>query len=257
VYHSVTIAKENYMSGVPLWTWLIGSLFVAALVVGVWQLQGRKTAFRQIAQELGGSCIENTLTAQVVVPTPVGKVTLDTFTSWSRGDTPNSTIHTRLRLPLVALQPFEFALLSRTVGSQLLMQMVQSPIGQLATVGSTKVQESLHVLRLEEIALGNNAFDRSFILKSTQEMQARQLFANVKEHLPRSHEFVLTLQPYSGASSTRGTQTMVLQFQEKGVVTNAAYLRGVCNLLQHLAQELQRSGMVSSQKPPVASPLPL
>jgi hypothetical protein len=67
------------MSGVPLWTWLIGALFVAALLHGLWQLQGRKTAFRQIAQELGGSCIENTLTAQVVVPTPVGKVTLDTL----------------------------------------------------------------------------------------------------------------------------------------------------------------------------------
>jgi hypothetical protein len=245
------------MSGVPLWTWLIGALFVAALLHGLWQLQGRKTAFRQIAQELGGSCIENTLTAQVVVPTPVGKVTLDTFTSWSRGDTPNSTIHTRLRLPLVALQPFEFALLSRTVGAQLLMQMVQSPVGQLATVGSTKAQESLHVLRLEEIALGDSAFDRSFILKSTQEMQAKQLFAQVKEHLPRQHEFVLTLQPYSGANSPRGTQTMVLHFQEKGVVTDVAHLRTVCRLLEHIVQELQRSGMASTQKPLVPTPLAL
>jgi hypothetical protein len=137
------------------------------------------------------------------------------------------------------------------------MQMVQSPIGQLATVGSTKVQESLHVLRLEEIALGNNAFDRSFILKSTQEMQARQLFANVKEHLPRSHEFVLTLQPYSGASSTRGTQTMVLHFQEKGIVTDVARVREICQLLQHIVQELQHAGIASNQKAPVASPLAL
>ncbi len=245
------------MSGVPLWMWLIGALFVAALLQGLWQFQSRKTAFRTIAQELGGSCVENTLTAQVVVPTPMGTVTLDTFTSWSRGDTPNSTVYTRLRLPLVMLQPFEFALLSRTVGAQLLMQMVQSPLTQLATVGSTKAQESLHVLRLEEIALGDSAFDRSFILKSTQEMQAKQLFAQVKEHLPKHHEFVLLLRPYSDAASPHGTQTMVLHFQEKGVVTDAAYLRRVCNLLQQLAQELQRSGLASTQKPLVPTPLAL
>lgn len=245
------------MSGVPWWTWLLGGLFVAALVHGLWQLQGRKAAFRQVAQELGGSCVENTLTAQVVVPTPVGKVTLDTFTSWSRGDTPNSTIHTRLRLPLLALQPFEFALMSRTTGTQLLMQMVQSPVGQLATVGSTKAQESLHVLRLDEIALGDSAFDRSFILKSPQETQARQLFAQVTEHLPRSQEFVLILRPYSDTVPSHGTQIMMLHYQEKGVVTDTAHLRNVCQLLQHLAQELQHAGIASNQKASVASPLAL
>jgi hypothetical protein len=245
------------MSGVPWWTWLLGGLFVAALVHGLWQLQGRKAAFRQVAQELGGSCVENTLTAQVVVPTPVGKVTLDTFTSWSRGDTPNSTIHTRLRLPLLALQPFEFALMSRTTGTQLLMQMVQSPVGHLATVGSTKAQESLHVLRLDEITLGDNAFNRSFILKSPQEMQARQLFAQLKEHLPRPHEFVLILRPYSDAASSHGTQTVVLHYQEKGVVTHVAHLRNVCELLQDIVQELQRCGIASSQKPSVPTPLAL
>ncbi|HEX8236879.1 MAG TPA: hypothetical protein VF600_13055 [Abditibacteriaceae bacterium] len=245
------------MSGVPLWTWLIGALFVAALLHGLWQLGQRKTAFRQIAQELGGSCIENTLTAQVVVPTAVGKLTLDTFTSWSRGDTPKSTTYTRLRLPLVALQPFEFTLMSRTPGTQLLMQMVQSPLGQLATVGSTKAQESLHVLRLNEIALGDSAFDRSFILKSPQEMQAKQLFAQVKEHLPKPYEFVLILQPYSAAASSHRTQTMVLHYQEKGVATDVAHLRNVCDLLQHLAQELQRRGIASNEKAQVASPLAL
>lgn len=245
------------MSGVPLWTWLIGALFVAALLHGLWQLQGRKSAFRKVAQELGGSCVENTLTSQVLVPTEASADTLDTFTSWSRGDTPSSTIHTRLRLPLVALQPFEFALMSRTLGTQLLMQVVQSPLGQVGTLGSAKAQESLHVLRLDEIALGDSTFGRSFILKSIQEMQAKQLFAHVKEHLLRSYEFVLLLRPYSDAVRSPGTQTIVLHYQEKGVVTDSANLRQVCDLLQHIGLELQRSRIASNQKPPVASPLPL
>jgi hypothetical protein len=137
------------------------------------------------------------------------------------------------------------------------MQVVQSPLGQLATVGSTKAQESLHVLRLHEIKLGDSAFDRSFILKSTQGMQAKQLLEKVKEHIPGPHEFMLFLQPYSGAASAHGARTMVLHYQEKGVVTDVAHLRQVCALLQHIVQELQHSGSASDQKAPVPSPLPL
>jgi hypothetical protein len=235
----------------------MGAFFVAALLHGLWQLQHRKTAFRKVAEDLGGSCVENTLTVQVLVPTPVGTVTLDTFTSWSRGDSSKNTTYTRLRLPLVALQSFEFVLMSRTLGTELLMQMVQSPLSQLATLGSTKAQESLQVLRQEEIALGDSAFDRSFILKSTQEMPAKHVFAHVQEHLPRTHEFVLTLQPYSGAVASHGKQTMVLHYQEKGVVTDVAHLRNVCRSLQQVTQELQRAGIASKEKASVPSPLPL
>jgi hypothetical protein len=50
---------------------------------------------------------------------------------------------------------------------------------------------------------------------------------------------------------------MMLHYQEKGIVTDVARVREICQLLQHIVQELQHAGIASNQKAPVASPLAL
>jgi hypothetical protein len=237
--------------------WLVGALFVASLLVGKWQANQQKMKWRQVAQAMGGSYVETTWTSQVIIPLHAGTVTLDTFTSTSRATSPASTTYTRLRIPLVVQQEFEFVLMNRNAANQLLMQTMQSRTGELATSRNTKAEESLRLLMLGEVLLGNDDFDTSFILKSAQEMQVRKLFAMVKDQLIRRNEFDLFLHPHRDVSASAGATTKILHYQEKGVVSDVTHLREVCKLLQSIAQELQHSGIASDQKAQVTSPLAL
>ena len=232
-------------------------MFVGALFSAQWQIKRRQAHWREVAQALGGTCIEKTWTAQVLLPIQNWTVTLDTFSSNSKSDTPNNTIYTRLRLPFIGLQDFGFILMRRNAQSQLLIGTIQSPVGRLATAGNAKAKQHLQLLNAPEVRLGDPRFDQAFILKSEQEYLARQLFQQVKSHLGVLGEFQLFLAPYPGTTSSLGTKTMVLHYQEKGVVTDVAYIREICQALEQMVQELQRARVASPQKPPVPTPLPL
>jgi hypothetical protein len=235
--------------------WILGVMFVGAIFYAKWQIDQRKARWREIAQSLGGDCIETAWTCQVVVPIRPWTITLDTFTSASKTDTPNNTTYTRLRVPFSAHQDFGFLLLRRNVASRLLIETLHSPIGQLATLGNKKAQDHLQLFNSADVKLGDPRFDGSFILKSEQEEQARQLFAHVKSRVAALGDFQLFLIPYKGAGASVAANTMILQYQEKGIVTDAARVREICCTLEELVQELHRAGVASNQKPPIPTPL--
>jgi hypothetical protein len=235
--------------------WIIGAFFAIALVVGVWQMQQRKSKWREVAEKLGGTCVENALMAQVVIPLQPWTVTLDTFTSMSKSHTPGSKTYTRLRLPFVALEEFNFVLMRRNASTQLLLKTLQSPLGQVATAGDSKAQEQVRLLSLEEITTGDNTFDQKFILKSAQGARAKQLFEQLGNRLSHLNDFELFLQPCKGAPVA--SKTMVLYYQQKGIVTDVLHLKEVSELLREIAFELQHSGIASDRKPPVPTPLGL
>lgn len=237
--------------------WILGAMFVGALISAQWQIKRRQASWREVAQALGGSCIEKTWTAQVLIPIQTWTVTLDTFSSNSKSDTPHNTIHTRLRLPFTGRQDFGFILMRRNAMSRMLIETIQSPIGRLATVGNRKAQHHLQLLNGPDVRLGDQRFDGAFVLKSEQEEQARQLFEQVKSRLGALGDFQLFLVPYPRVTVAMGTKTMVLHYQEKGVVTDVAHIREVCQALEQIVQELHRAGVASNQKPPVPTPLPL
>jgi hypothetical protein len=152
--------------------WILGAIFVGALFNGLWQAKRRNAHWREVAGALGGTCIEKTWTAQVLIPIQNWSVTLDTFSSSSKSDTPNNTIYTRLRVPFTSLQDFGFILMRRNATSRLLSETIQSPVGRLATVGNKKAQQHLQLLNGPEVRLNDQGFDEAFILKSEQEEQA-------------------------------------------------------------------------------------
>lgn len=233
--------------------WIIGVFFVVAIAAGVWQMQQRKAMWRDVANALGGTCVENALAAQVVLPLAPWTITLDTFTSTSKSHSPGTKTYTRLRLPFVALEEFSFVLMRRNMSTQLLLKTLESPLGQIAKLGNSKEQEQVRLLSSEEIMLGDHSFDQKFILKSEQEVRAKQLFEQVGNRLITFNDFELFLQPCKGAPA--GTQTMVLYYQQNGIVTDVAHLRRVSEALKEIALELQHSGIASNQKPPVPTPL--
>jgi hypothetical protein len=237
--------------------WILGAMFVGALFNAQWQAKRRKASWREVAQALGGTCIENTWTSQVLIPIKSWSLTLDTFTSTSKSNTPGNTIYTRLRIPLTGLQDFGFALMRRNSMSQLLIETIQSPLGRLATVGNVKAQQNLQLLNCPEVRLADQSFNHAFTLKSEQERQARQLFEQVKNQVCALQDFQIFLIPYEDVTSSTDTQTLILHYQEKGLVADVAHLKEVCRTLEKIVQELHRAGMISDQKPPIASPLAL
>lgn len=241
--------------------WILGAMFVGALIYAPWHIQQRKLKWREVAGALGGRCIETTMTAQVLLPIGSWSLTLDTFTSISKGNTPHNTIHTRLRMPLTDLQNFGFLLMRRNAMSKLLVETMHSPLGELATVGNQKAQRHLRLMNSPEVKLGDQSFDHAFILKSEQEDQARELFEQVKNEVSALGDCQIFLIPYAGANEgatiSTNTQTLILHYQEKGVVTDVTHIKEICRTLEKIAQELHRAGVISSQTPPVPSPLPL
>jgi hypothetical protein len=138
--------------------WILGAIFVGALFSAQWQIKRRQASWREVAHALGGTCIEKTWTAQVLIPIQNWAVTLDTFSSSSKSDTPNNTIYTRLRVPFTGLQDFGFLVMRRNATSRLLIETIQSPVGRLATVGNKKAQQHLQLLNGPEVRLGNQGF---------------------------------------------------------------------------------------------------
>jgi hypothetical protein len=245
------------MPDIPQWVWLIGVIAIIVVCVRAAKSDAdkQKAMWHSVAQALGGSYFENGGACQVLIPLQQWTATLDVYTSTSGGSDSSSTTYTRLRLPFVSLEEFGFVLMRRNSSNQLLTKMVLSPMARLVTAGNKEAQEYAQLLGREEIKLGDATFDQAFILKSAHEPQTKQLFEQVKGQAVALGDFGLGLKPADAAPFTGATKTMILHYQEEGVVTDIAHLKEVCRLLEQMMQELSRSGVATDQKPPLASPL--
>jgi hypothetical protein len=190
----------------------------------------RDEIWRQLSHEMGGEFVEGSFTksSRVKVQIKEWVVTLDTFTV-STGN--SSTTYTRMRAPYVNPDQFRFTIYRRSVFSNL---------GKL--------------LGMQDVSIGEAAFDEAFIIKANDEAKVRQLFqiAKLREMVasqPRIHLTVKDDEGWFGAEFPEGVDELC--FQVGGVLKDIEQLKSLYLLFALTLSSLCHLGSAYEDDPNV------
>ena len=190
----------------------------------------RDEIWRQLSDEIGGEFVEGSFTksSRVKVQIKEWVVTLDTFTV-STGN--SSTTYTRMRAPYVNPDQFRFTIYRRSVFSIL---------GKL--------------LGMQDVSIGEAAFDEAFIIKANDEAKVRQLFqiAKLREMVasqPRIHLTVKDDEGWFGAEFPEGVDELC--FQVGGVLKDIDQLKSLYLLFALTLSSLCHLGSAYEDDPNV------
>jgi hypothetical protein len=186
--------------------------------------------WRQLCTEIGAQYVEGGFWKGDKVQATHGPwtITLDTYTV-SNGKTP--TTYTRMRAPFVDPEGFRFTVYRK---------------GIFSDVGKR--------FGMQDIEIGDEAFDRDFILKSNQESNLRELLGGSKireliSQQPQIYFSVKDDEGFFGSSFPEGVDE--LYFQVVGTVKDVERLKLLYELFAETLDQLCRIGSASENAPNV------
>ena len=166
----------------------------------------RDEVWRELSSEVGGEFIEGSFTqsSKVRVKVKEWTITLDTFTVSTQN---SSSTYTRMRAPFVNADQFRFTIYRRSVFTNL---------GKL--------------LGMQDIEIGDAAFDEAFVIKANDQSKVRELFrlAKLREMVdsqPSIHLTVKDDEGWFGAEFPEGVDE--LYFQVGGVLRDIERLKSL------------------------------
>lgn len=193
--------------------------------------------WRQLSGQLGGHFVEGGIFKGSVVRARYKQwtITLDSFSrstgrlARSKGKT--RTRYTRMRAPYLNNDGFRFTIYRKSIFSGL---------GKL--------------LGMQDVEIGDPAFDNAFVIQGNDEQKLRELFAN--DHLrqlifmqPTIH---LTVQDDDGYFTTRFPEGVdELHFRVRGVITDLYRLTMLYNLFAVILDQLCKIGSAYEDDPKV------
>jgi len=187
--------------------------------------------WRQLCAEIGAQYVEGSFWKGAKVQATHGAwtITLDTYTV----STGKSTIvYTRMRAPFVNPEGFRFTVYRKGIFSD---------IGKW--------------FGMQDIEIGDEAFDRDFILKSDHETKLQELLggARIRELIGRQPQIYFSVKDDEGYfSSTIPEGVDELYFQVVGIVKDVERLKLLYELFAETLDQLCRIGSASGETPGVS-----
>jgi hypothetical protein len=190
----------------------------------------RKEIWTQLGSEIGARYVDGGVwkADKVVATHGQWTVTLDTY-AVSTGKA--TVIFTRMRAPYVNPNGFRFTIYRK---------------GFFSETGKT--------LGMQDIEIGDAAFDEAFIIKGTDESQVRALFADgrlrdVLMKLPKLHLTVKDDEGWFGPDFPEGVDE--LYFNVAGVIKDVEQLKLLYDLFAQTLDQLCRIGSAYETRPDV------
>lgn len=187
--------------------------------------------WRRLSEELGGRYVEGGFCRNARVDVTHGEwtLTLDTF-AVSTGKV--VIVYTRMRAPYVNPEGFRFTIYRR---------------GAFSDIGK--------FFGMQDVDVGDPAFDHDFIVKGTDEGRLRSLFSSpalrdLLQNQPRIHLSVKDDEGWFGARFPDGVD--MLTFQVPGVIKDIDRLKSIFDLFAKTLDELCRIGAAYERDPEVA-----
>lgn len=195
-----------------------------------WFGPSRDEIWRRLSEELGAEYVEGGFCRSARVEAAHGewRMTLDTYTV-STGKT--SAVYTRMRAPYVNPDEFRFTIYRRGVFSD---------VGKF--------------FGMQDVEVGDPAFDRDFIVQGTDEARLRSLFSSrrMREVLQRQPAVHLSVKDDEGWLGTRFPDRVdVLTFVVVGVIKDIERLKALYELFAVTLDELCRIGAAYESDPEV------
>ena len=185
----------------------------------------------QLCAEIGAQCVEGGFWKGDKVQATHGPwtITLDTYTV-SNGKT--STVYTRMRAPFADPEGFRFTVYRKGIFSD---------IGKW--------------FGMQDIEIGDEAFDREFILKSNQESKLRELLGStrIRELINQQPEIYFAVKDdegFFGSVFPEGVDE--LYFQVVGIVKDVERLKLIYELFSETLDQLCRIGSASQDTPNIS-----
>ncbi len=193
--------------------------------------RSRKEIWRQLSDEIAARYIEGTFWQgdKVQAKHKDWIVTLDTYVV-SAGKT--VIVYTRMRAPYVNPDGFRFTVYRKGIFSGIAKK-----------------------LGMQDIEIGDEPFDRDFIIKANDEGRARQLLLHtrVRELLARQPEIHLSVKDDEGWFGTQFPEGVdELYFVSVGVIKDIERLKLLFELFSEALDQLCRMGAAYTQPPDVA-----
>ena len=191
----------------------------------------RQEIWKQLCTEIGAQYVDGGFWKGDKVQATHGPwtITLDTYTV-SNGKT--STTYTRMRAPFVNTESFRFTVYRKGIFSD---------IGKW--------------FGMQDIEIGDEAFDRDFILKSNQELKLQELLGSsgLRDLIDRQPEIYFAVKDdegYFGSSFPEGVDE--LYFQVVGVIKDVERLKLLYELFSETLEQLCRIGSANENAPNVS-----
>jgi len=191
----------------------------------------RQEIWKQLCTEIGARYVDGGFWKGDKVQATHGPwtITLDTYTV-SNGKT--STTYTRMRAPFVNTESFRFTVYRKGIFSD---------IGKW--------------FGMQDIEIGDEAFDRDFILKSNQELKLQELLGSsgLRDLIDRQPEIYFAVKDdegYFGSSFPEGVDE--LYFQVVGVIKDVERLKLLYELFSETLEQLCRIGSANENAPNVS-----
>ena len=187
--------------------------------------------WRQLCAEIGAQYVEGGFWKGNKVRATHGPwtITLDTYTV---SDGKTSVAYTRMRAPFVDPEGFRFTVYRRGVFSD---------IGKW--------------LGMQDIEIGDEAFDEDFILKSNEETKLRELLGSTKirELISQQPDIYFSIKDDEGAFVSNFPGGVdELYFQVVGVIKDVERLKLLYELFSETLDELCRIGSANESAPGVS-----
>jgi hypothetical protein len=187
--------------------------------------------WRQLCAEIGAQYVEGGFWKGNKVQATHGPwtITLDTYTV---SDGKTSVAYTRMRAPFVDPEGFRFTVYRRGVFSD---------IGKW--------------LGMQDIEIGDEAFDEDFILKSNEESKLRELLgsAKIRELISQQPDIYFSIKDDEGAFVSNFPGGVdELYFQVVGVIKDVERLKLLYELFSETLDELCRIGSANESAPGVS-----
>ena len=193
-----------------------------------WFGPSREEIWRRLSAEIDGDYVKGGFTRPDRVEATHGEwtVTLDTHTVHA-GKT--VIVYTQMRAPYVNPGGFRFKIYRRGVFSE---------IGKF--------------LGMQDVEVGNEEFDRDFIIKGTDESKLRRLFFNprLRELIRKQPDIELSVHDDEGWCGPKYPERVdVLTFRVSGVIKDVARLKALYDLFAETLDALCRIGEAYEQDP--------
>lgn len=190
----------------------------------------KNEVWRQFSEQVGGDFIKSGFFSNSVVRARHKQwtITLDTY---SQGDAETSTDYTRIRAPYVTKDGFWFTIYRK---------------GFFTGVGK--------LLGMQDVEIGDPAFDEAFVIKGGDEQLLRKLFADpaIRQLIERQPKFHLTVKDNEGWLKKRLPDGVdELLFEVEGVITDLDLLRSLYDLFVELLNRLCEIGSAYEHDPGV------
>jgi hypothetical protein len=190
----------------------------------------KKEVWRQLSEEIGAKFVEGGFWKGDKVEVTHGQwtVTLDTF-AVSTGKV--TIVYTRMRAPYINPNAFRFTIYRRNFCSD---------IGKW--------------FGMQDIEIGEEAFDRDFIIKATDESQVRSLLTNqkIRDLIAQQREIQFSVKDDEGWFGSQFPEGVdELHFTVTGVIKDIERLKLLYELFAETLDELCRTGSAYDGSPNV------